>query len=352
MLLNFYKLHLFYINDKESNIKTLIYLDQNIISDLRNKKLEEMNNEYLITLKRVLMNPNIQVVYSDVTLAETIQIPKDEHMVEHLQVLEELNAKYIDPLNNKLRNEKPIKICIEYLKNLKSFYSTPYPNFATTMDKFSRKISGLPIEQSIEEISKNIIDNTENIMKISVNQINALNENEYEEPMKSAINLMKKNLPKLFDEALQSFNPLTEIDNLPLGPKPFREYKSIKRLINSKITGSELVKEIENIFNQEHGESNWKSSMKDTTENKIIIAYNLMNWAGYYPDDFDKVKKNKDRFRASQNDMQHAVRASIASFLISNDNPFRIKTIASYEYANINTIVCSAESFLKEHFFK
>ena len=143
------------------------------------------------------MNPNIQVVYSDVTLAETIQIPKDEHMVEHLQVLEELNAKYIDPLNNKLRNEKPIKICIEYLKNLKSFYSTPYPNFATTMDKFSRKISGLPIEQSIEEISKNIIDNTENIMKISVNQINALNENEYEEPMKSAINLMKKKFAKI-----------------------------------------------------------------------------------------------------------------------------------------------------------
>ena len=298
------------------------------------------------------MKPNIQIVYSHVTLAEIRQIPKDEYMVEHIEVLAQLNAKYIEPLNKKLSNKRPIKVYIEYLKNLKSSYRTPHYNFSTTIDKFSRKISGLPIEESLVKLGENMTEDLKNIMSTSIEQINSLDENEHDEPMKSFISLMKKNLPTVLNSSLPTSNPFTEINNSPLGTKPFREHKPIKKLMKLDLSGSELVIAMEEIFNNEHSEVNWKPFIKDTIENKILIAYNLMNLAGYYADDFDKVKKGKDRFRASQNDMQHATHAHIASFLISNDKAFCKKTVASYEYANVKTIVCSTESFLKEHFLK
>ena len=48
--------------------------------------------------------------------------------------------------------------------------------------------------------------------------------------------------------------------------------------------------------------------------------------------------------------MKHASFAYISTFLISNDTKFREKTILSYEFANVKTIVCSSETFLEEYF--
>lgn len=72
-------------------INTLIYLDQNILSDFRSRKIKETDK----LLKNFLLTTNIQIVYSNITLNEINQIPLDKYKFEHIEVLEELNAKYI-----------------------------------------------------------------------------------------------------------------------------------------------------------------------------------------------------------------------------------------------------------------
>jgi hypothetical protein len=164
---------------------------------------------------------------------------------------------------------------------------------------------------------------------------------------------MKKDLPILLNSNLQNSNKLTRFDHLALGTRPFREYPPIKNLNISELPSTEVVFEIENVFNKEDTTTTWIDNFNDSIESKISRAYTLMNWAGYYPDDFDKIKKNHDRFRASNNDMQHATIASNVNlhttFLISNDYAFRMKAIASYEYAGVHTIVCSSETFLEKY---
>lgn len=159
---------------------------------------------------------------------------------------------------------------------------------------------------------------------------------------------MKKDLPILLNDNIQNSNKLTGLDNLPLGTKPFREYSPIKELNISELPSSEVVFAIENILNDNTFKDLTNNSY-NSKESKISRAYSLMNWAGYYPDDFEKIKKNQDRFRASNNDMQHVAIASNTDFLISNDYAFRMKAIASYKYAEVNTIVCSSENFIEEY---
>lgn len=159
---------------------------------------------------------------------------------------------------------------------------------------------------------------------------------------------MKKDLPILLNDNIQNSNKLAGLDNLPLGTKPFREYSPIKELNISELPSSEVVFAIENILNDNTFKDLTNNSY-NSKESKISRAYSLMNWAGYYPDDFEKIKKNQDRFRASNNDMQHVAIASNTDFLISNDYAFRMKAIASYKYAEVNTIVCSSENFIEEY---
>lgn len=340
-------------------IATLIYLDQNILSDLRDRKLKEMNDKYMLVLKHVLLSSKIQVVYSHITLAEINQISNDVYKIEHIDLLEELGAKYIEPRSKKLSHKAPSQVWTDYMENLDSSNDVfDFQNIALSVDNLSRKGAGLPIESSFKEIGNNLENDLQNLSKTIIDLLNIdFNEEDLKEPfksnatqIKSLIEQMKKDLPRLLNNRPSIANKFTRLDNLPLGPKPFREYKPIKDLNVSNLASSEVVLAIENVFNRENPTSSWRNNSNDTLEDKIAISYSLMNWAGYYPDDFDKIKKNRDRFRASNNDMQHAVMASRATFLISNDNAFRMKAIASYEYASSGAIVCSAQSFLEEHY--
>ncbi|WP_260917949.1 hypothetical protein [Aliarcobacter butzleri] len=122
-----------------------------------------------------------------------------------------------------------------------------------------------------------------------------------------------------------------------------------KKVMDSNPTRSELIMELKRRWkNESHFFE--QTPFNNLIESKIFYAYTQLNWLGYYPDDFTKVKKNNDRFNASQNDMKHASFAYISTFLISNDTKFREKTILSYEFANVKTIVCSYETFLEEYF--
>lgn len=327
----------------------LIYLDQNILSDLRARKLEEVNDKYLILLKNVLLASNIQVVYSHITLAEINQISIDEYRVEHINLLEELNAKYIEPNSKKLSDKKPNQVWVDYIDKINSKDDMVGTDcLGATIENLSRKLSGLPIENSFREIGISLENSMKDISTVCIEQLDSIDENNFEEPFKSIIKQMKERIPILLNSS-QKFDTLSKFDNQPFGPKCFREYEPIKNLNISELASSEVVSAIESIVNQENTTSDWIDNFDDSVEKKIPKAYSLMNWAGYYPDDFDKIKKKNDRFRASNYDMQHATVASKATFLISNDYAFRMKAIASYEYAGVRTVVCSASAFLQEY---
>ena len=71
--------------------------------------------------------------------------------------------------------------------------------------------------------------------------------------------------------------------------------------------------------------------------NKIVI------------EDFTRIKKGKDRFNASNNDMQHAISAIGVNFLISSDVNFLKKVQACYAYVDCQTIACSPKDFIETY---
>lgn len=315
----------------------------------------KQKQEQLKSLKKILMRQDVDVIYSKITIDEIGQIldkAQDkgaEYFYEHYYVLEQLEAKFIDPSSKKLINEKASKVALQYLKGVRNSYNTPYPHFLNTLEEFSRKISGLPIEKSLSDIGKNMINTTNNITNDSISQINSLNENNYEEPIKSIITTMKKDIPKLIKESLPTTNPFVDIENITFGTKAFREHELTKRVKDSNPSPNELVIELKKRWKEENLFSNLNAFIKYPEESKIFYAYTLLNWLGYFADDFTKVKENTDRFNASQNDMKHASYASMATFLISNDEKFREKTIVCYMFADVKTKVCSVETYLEKY---
>ncbi|MBN2817296.1 MAG: hypothetical protein JXQ67_11480 [Campylobacterales bacterium] len=331
-------------------MNTLVYLDQNIISDLRDRKLFETKNKELMLLKSILMRPDIEVIYSHVTLDEIGQIHNTQYFHEHYRVLEQLEAKYIDPINKKLIDDMPYKVALNYVKNKRASYNTPYPYLEKTIEDISRKISGHPINKTPEEIGNDTMKYMSLVVDYTIQQINLLDVNDYEEPMKSLIINMQENIPRLLKEFMSNSNPFIDSNNLPLGTKVYREHELTKKLMSSEPSVSELVIELQERWQNDKDILN-STFVNNLVEKKILYAYTQLNWFGYHADDFDKVKKNKDRFNASQNDSRHASYAHRANYLISNDRAFCKKTIVSYKFADVKTLVCTSKSFLKEYGF-
>lgn len=326
--------------------KYIVYLDQNVLSDLRDRKLFETKNKNLMMLKSILMRNDIEVIFSHVTVDEISQINNDDFFREHYHVLEQLGAKFIDQKSKKIINEKPHKAALSYLKNQKNSFNTPYSYFVKILEEFNRKVSGLKIEKTFDDIEKELKKMSDIIVNDAIEQLNSLDENDYEEPMKSALIIMKANVPILLKKSISDSNLFPNSNNMALGTKPYREHELTKKLMDSNPTSSELVIELEKRWKEESHIFSSHIFSNNLVESKIFYAYTQLNWLGYYADDFDKIKKKKDRFNASQNDMKHLSYAYIADFLISNDEKLLKKAIVSYEFANVKTVVGTPESFL------
>lgn len=299
------------------------------------------------------MKSDIDVVYSPVTIEEIGQIKNDEnfakHFTEHYCVLEQLEAKFIDPLSKKLIDEKPHKVALNYLNNKKNLSHSPYSYLEKVLDDFNRKVSGLNVDKSFDDISEKMKMFLTDILNDNISKIDNLNDEDYEEPVRSIIINMKKDISQLLKKSLPISNIFNQVSISPYSINQYRKDERTKKVMDSNPTRSELIMELKRRWkNESHFFE--QTPFNNLIESKIFYAYTQLNWLGYYPDDFTKVKKNNDRFNASQNDMKHASFAYISTFLISNDTKFREKTILSYEFANVKTIVCSYETFLEEYF--
>lgn len=137
--------------------------------------------------------------------------------------------------------------------------------------------------------------------------------------------------------------------NTELGPKPLREVVRIKNL--DKLPCKKVIPRILKEFEQQSKNSfPWDNFGKNSIDGQIAGCYTLMNWVGYYSDDFTSIKRNRDRFRASKWDMMHTTNARFCNFLISNDGRLLKKALACYSYLDLSTETYNVSSFLKEYF--
>lgn len=325
-----------------------LYFDQNVLSDLRARKLAETNDPCLNLFKQIILAVDIPVVYSTVTLDEINQIPRDNYKEEHIHLLEELRARYLTPMTKTLSEALPRTVWKNYLENIVDNESSGISRVTNSHEKILRKLSGLQIDETFEELGKELNDGLNDLITGALKNLQSLDINELDESTQEQIRMLKDGFPDLFGK-IQHNQPLSIPDGQTLGPKPFLSLDKLQALDVKGLPSNIVVKSIQELFATENAQFDWGKIYGDSVTGKISIAYSLMNWAGYHPDDFDDLSPKRDRFRASSNDMRHAIEASACTFLISSDNAFREKAIASYHYAGVGTTVCSPDEFLKKY---
>ena len=338
-------------------VMIIIYLDQNVLSNLRDRKIRELSSLQFSKLKDKLRSDNVLVVYSYITLVEIRQITNEKFKLEHIELLEEMNAAYIEPGSRILREEPASKIWEEFLGNEKENVQLGIDKVIPTMFLSQRKIAGLPIAESFVDINDKLKLELSNLMLRIRNQVLQLDlDKELEgldDPESTSIKEYFFLADKMVDFYLEQISKMeiSDVDESNLGVQFFRTSPDIKSLDVEKIPPEYVVRVIENIFNKDNKDFNLSDYVEDTIQNRISYAYELMNWVGYYADDFTKIKKGKDRFNASKNDMMHVVNAVGSSFLISGDIPFLKKACASYYFVNSETIVCTPEELVNNYDF-
>lgn len=329
----------------------LIYLDQNILSDLRQRKIEETKNEHFAILKNIIKSEYTTLIYSYITFEEILQIPNIKYQKEHIDLLTELDAIYLDYLPGRLINLNPHNMWNNFLEDMHIKDEFGISQLMATSQLISRKISGLPVKENFMELHKKVKIDLFSSISYCENILNSIDLSHYGELGKTYKIFMLNQINQLKEKS-QTFKPQKISNEQQLGPQAFRAIPKLKALEIKNMEANSVVNKIDELFKQENNNSTLEQYFEKTPLNDIVRAYNLMNWAGYYPDDFTKTKKNKDRFNASNKDMMHAVIASSCDFLISNDVNFCKKAIACYAYSGIKTVVCNLNDFIKEHAIK
>lgn len=340
-------------------MKIAVYLDQNTLSDLRERKINNGDSLSATSrkLKNLLSSDKFIVIYSHVHLIEIQQILDERFRFEHIELLEEVKAVYIEPTTRILREKPASKIWKEFLENEELNIQYGMDKAIAAISLWQRKIVGLPIEESFSQINEKQKSTLINMIKSTTEELFQLNlEKElgvFDEPLqklvKEAFLLASHNIEPLLARITEMEFPVIEDENL--GPKLFRDSSEIRNLKVETIPVERVVDAIEDVFKKVNEDFDSSAYMEKIHQNRIGYSYDLMNWAGYYPDDFSKIKKGKDRFNASRNDMMHAMTASGLSFLISRDEPFLKKALACYHYVDSETIVCSPTELINNYDF-
>lgn len=325
-----------------------IYLDQNTLSELRQRKVERSEIDGIKFLNLALQSEQVTLIYSYVTLEEISQITNIEYIHEHIDLLGELSAKYINPLTSTLDDRSPKAIWTEYIEIKKENQEMGIDSLMHISQLFSRKISGLPVNESFDEINIMLKDSLNQLLTNCETHLTFNNQIPLNKDEKKQLIDMQTQMNEL-REKLDVLKPLEINSRQELGPNPFRETPEIKALQIEKMHTRDVVNTIERIFKTENNDFILEQYFDHTIQSDIARAYSLMNWAGYFPDDFTRIKKSKDRFNASNKDMQHVIAALDADFLISSDHKFRKKALACYAYVNSKTVVCSPKEFINNH---
>ncbi|HDZ38425.1 MAG TPA: hypothetical protein ENH62_09095 [Marinobacter sp.] len=309
-----------------------VYLDQNVLSDMRERVLSESHDEDLRALKTLCTSRDVEILYTVTHLREVQQIPHEKFRLEHLRLLNGLRAAYLTPVTNMLVRNHPKKVWDDFIENEFQNSAAGIDSVMEAQDLINRKFCGLPVDQTFNDLNSMLRASLRSILEDSLAQIESISTTELDkdqvESAKFQISDQLSNLENLPD--------LDVPDDHELGPRPFRQLEKIKEI--EKCPADHVIGLIEDLFRESNPDFNWSSYIDDTPENKIAVCYSLLNWAGYCADDFTSTKKGKDRFNASNNDLAHVRSGARCSLLISQDIAFLKKADAIYKHLNIGTL--------------
>ena len=158
---------------------------------------------------------------------------------------------------------------------------------------------------------------------------------------------LKSQLAETKNSAL-AMKPINIPDREGLGPRAFRDWLQQEGIEVNQMQSNEVITQIDELFLKVSGNRiDQEYSHDESIASKINRSYNLMNWAGYYPDDFTRVKKGRDRFRASWNDMNHVAHASGYTYLVSSDERFSKKAEACYAHLGVTTKIVTPKDLVR-----
>lgn len=323
----------------------LLYLDQNILSDLRERKIAEGTDgglkNFLLRIQGALA---VRTVYSSVHLDEIKQIPKSDYVEEHISLLSSLDALYIEPLTHQLSSRNPPDVWAAYLKNEDDNRDMGVDAVTQQLDLLQRKLSGLAVEEPIDALGTKIQDSLRSMRMNAVTEVRNIDPNSISAEERSQLPQLRRVLEAQLAQVNESKN-LNIDERTPLGPKSFRN-SGLLSGIDARLSADDIIPVLEQVFASTNPDFKWESYFDKTTDSQIARCYWLMNWAGYHADDFTHTKKSKDRFGASMKDMAHVQYAAYCHYLISKDVAFSKKALACYKYLRLPIKVLTPDAFL------
>lgn len=309
---------------------TTLYLDQNLISDLRPRKLASSSKD-LHRLHDLLQGKNCAIVISPTHLQEIHQIQNDKYIKEHIDVLQQLDVKYIRQIGDNPTDCSFNDIWNEYLNNVEENISIGVSDIVEVMELIGKNTSGIPTPYTLKEL-------LESLKRLTLSAYDTVDRN-----------VLTPEECKSLDDEIRKANSIdgtSILKNIETGPKPFRESNEVSALQIMNREPGEVITIIQKVFIDANPNYDWDQFFNVTLADQISKCYTLMNWCGYYADDFTKVKKKNDRYKASFNDQMHCSHAITSEYLISNDNKLRMKALACYLHLGIKTKPISLDNYL------
>lgn len=324
--------------------KPLIYLDQCIVSDIANGRLNGLLN--------LIGSGNMQLIYSYVHISETARCSNQAFQSKAMQALTTMAGAFIQ--EGKLHFDKTPQLRLkEYLDNPKV-----YSELSGSMEKIAHKFYGGQQGKNFQTLIK--AQHEPFVELIQQWKVNIAELSESDEPEIQQLLPLLKTLPELTQRAfeeqslslsntLEASIPSPETFN---GSKEFRAFVGVDPKPLSNISAPDVLKKIwqqvcaaGNIPTQFSSATDFLAKgvwahMKDgdpTWEAKISSLYHLLNFIGYCPD--EELLKEKG-FRSSMGDQTHVAFAAFAQVFITGDRRMARKVYAIYEHLGILTQVC------------
>ena len=236
----------------------------------------------------------------------------------------------------------------EYIQNYAENEENRANEAERVFENLAKKISGIPVEDSFQEFNNQIQDLVKDILSGAEEELLQITDEELAE-----IGFTREDISNQLGQAKEDANnlkPLPITENEELGSAIFRDWLKQKGIQMRDLPAKDVIPTLQELFVQASGNPNALEQFCDSSiPSNILRDYNLMNWTGYFPDDFTKIKKKKDRFRASQIDMRHVANAMACNYLVSSDFAFSRKAKSCYLHINSPAIVVTPQELIDNY---
>ncbi|BCE02791.1 hypothetical protein [Marinicellulosiphila megalodicopiae] len=342
-----------------------IYLDQNVLTELRPRKLNQNLNEVkdirraisLKILNEFLKYKEVDVCYSHIHLEEIDQIELKDKVKqegfkeEHIELLDSFNAKFLDA--ELIYNEDSVRRrWNNFLQNKQDNTRSGFDDIADVMDQSMRGLMGL---NTLDPVMNNLLSLLEKAKEMQLSTVDSFFEkpNEYNELLD--VEMIRQSISNEIDSQIKNMKPemFEKIDSVNFTSKEMREENKVKvpdlHLKEESEVVDYLIEKLSFDELEAIQEDTFKKGMN--TENRIVMLYNLLNSVDYCRDKYDQINKKYDGFRASKYDGYHISKAYNCDFIISNDKGFLQKGNAIFKSKKINKpcIICTSEEFITKY---